>query len=186
MRRQEENIFCVFTRKKMFFDLDAYGAAAHRVSLSHERRAWRSLCADECIRRSRSSSELVSREEGMAQTCQRASFTCEWTARSSLNNYGDIIMENIIISLILDGDVELDCQVMAIFEAGGRDYVALSPLSGEDEGEIYLYRYSEEEDGTPIVDNIEDDDEYELVDEAFDELLDSQEFDELVDASDYE
>ena len=44
----------------------------------------------------------------------------------------------------------------------------------------YLYRYSETEDGTPNLDNIEDDDEYEIVAEAFDELLDAQEYDELV------
>ena len=47
-------------------------------------------------------------------------------------------------------------------------------------GEVYLYRYSETEDGTPNLDNIEDDDEYEIVAEAFDELLDAQEYDELV------
>ena len=49
-----------------------------------------------------------------------------------------------------------------------------------EEGEGYLYRYSETEDGTPNLDNIEDDDEYEIVAEAFDELLDAQEYDELV------
>ena len=35
-------------------------------------------------------------------------------------------------------------------------------------------------DGTPILDNIESDEEYEIVSDAFDELLDSQEYDELV------
>ena len=45
---------------------------------------------------------------------------------------------------------------------------------------MYLYRYSETEDGTPILDNIESDEEYEIVSDAFDELLDSQEYDELV------
>ena len=44
----------------------------------------------------------------------------------------------------------------------------------------YLYRYSETEDGEPTLDNIEDDDEYEVVADAFDELLDAQEYDELV------
>ena len=34
--------------------------------------------------------------------------------------------------------------------------------------------------GAPTLDNIEDDDEYEIVADAFDELLDSQEYDELV------
>ena len=62
------------------------------------------------------------------------------------------------------------------------EYIALLPMEGADseEGEVYLYRYSETEDGTPNLDNIEDDDEYEIVAEAFDELLDAQEYDELV------
>ena len=45
---------------------------------------------------------------------------------------------------------------------------------------MYLYRYSETEDGTPVLDNIESDEEYEIVADAFDELLDSQEYDELI------
>ena len=42
------------------------------------------------------------------------------------------------------------------------------------------YRYSEDENGQPNLENIEDDDEYEIVADAFDELLDEQEYDELV------
>ena len=38
----------------------------------------------------------------------------------------------------------------------------------------------EDADGNPSLDNIEDDDEYEIVSDAFDELLDDQEYDELV------
>ena len=49
-----------------------------------------------------------------------------------------------------------------------------------EEGEVYLYRYSEPEEGEPVLDNIVDDDEYEIVADAFDELLDAQEYDELV------
>ena len=47
-------------------------------------------------------------------------------------------------------------------------------------GEVYLYRYTETEDGAPNLENIEDDDEYEIVADAFDELLDEQEYDEIV------
>mgnify|MGYP000496029123 CR=1 FL=1 len=49
-----------------------------------------------------------------------------------------------------------------------------------EDGEVYLYRYSEDENGQPNLENIEDDDEYEIVADAFDELLDEQEYDELV------
>ena len=91
--------------------------------------------------------------------------------------------EEMTVTLTLDDDTEVECVVLTIFTAGERDYIALSStMEGEDseEGEVYLYRYSETEDGTPVLDNIEDDDEYEIVADAFDEMLDDQEYDELV------
>ena len=86
------------------------------------------------------------------------------------------------VTLTLDDGSEVECVILTIFEAGGRDYIALLPTDGEDadEGEVYLYRYVEDTDGNPSLDNIEDDDEYEIVADAFDELLDEQEFDELI------
>ena len=90
--------------------------------------------------------------------------------------------EEMTVTLTLDDDTEVECVVLTIFNAGEREYIALLPVEGADseEGEVYLYRYSETEDGEPTLDNIEDDDEYEVVADAFDELLDAQEYDELV------
>ena len=34
-----------------------------------------------------------------------------------------------------------------------------------DSGEVYIYRYSEDEDGNPSLDNIDSDEEYEVVSE---------------------
>ena len=92
------------------------------------------------------------------------------------------------VTLSLDNGEELECAVITIFEAGDNDYIALLPLEGEeaDEGEVFLYRYSETDNGEPVLDNIESDEEYDIVSDAFDEFLDSQEFDELVDADDEE
>ena len=89
--------------------------------------------------------------------------------------------EEMTVTLTLDDDRELECIVLTIFEAGGRDYIALLPTEGEesDEGEVYLYRYSEI-DGEPQLDNIEDDEEYEIAADAFDEFLDEHEYDEIV------
>lgn len=90
--------------------------------------------------------------------------------------------EEMTVTLTLDDGKELECVVLTIFEAGKKDYIALLPIEGEEaeEGEVYLYRYSEDAEGNPILENIEDDDEYEVVADAFDELLDAEEFDELV------
>ena len=90
--------------------------------------------------------------------------------------------QEMTVTLTLDDDTQVECVVLTVFNAGEHEYIALLPMEGADseEGEVYLYRYSETEDGTPNLDNIEDDDEYEIVAEAFDELLDAQEYDELV------
>lgn len=91
--------------------------------------------------------------------------------------------EEMIVTLTLDDGAEVECVVLSIFPAGGKDYIALLPMEGAEaeEGEVYLYRYSETEDGQPNLENIEDDDEYEIVADAFDEMLDSEEYDEIVD-----
>ena len=96
--------------------------------------------------------------------------------------------EEAIVTLELDDGETLDCAVLTIFPVGDNDYIALLPLDGPaaEDGEIYLYRYSETPDGEPELGNIEDDDEYEAVSDAFDELLDSQEYDELVSEDDIE
>jgi len=90
--------------------------------------------------------------------------------------------EEMTVTLTLDDGKELECVVLTIFPAGDKEYIALLPMEDEEaeEGEVYLYRYTEDEDGQPNLENIEDDDEYEIVADAFDELLDEQEYDELV------
>ena len=82
------------------------------------------------------------------------------------------------VTLMLDNDEQLECGIVGIFEANDRQYIALLPLDDES-GEVYLYRYSESEDGEPNLENIDSDDEYEVVSDAFDEFLDSSEYDEL-------
>ncbi len=93
----------------------------------------------------------------------------------------DMEQEEVTVTLTLDDGSQLECVVLTIFDAGEREYIALLPVESEDteEGEVYLYRYSEDAEGNPNLENIEDDEEYEIVSDAFDELLDEQEYDEL-------
>lgn len=90
--------------------------------------------------------------------------------------------EQATVTLTLDDGTELECLVLTIFPAGDKDYIALLPMEAADdeEGEVYLYRYEEDAEGNPNLTNIEDDDEYEVVADAFDELLDAEEYDEIV------
>jgi len=88
------------------------------------------------------------------------------------------------VTLTLDNDEELECAVLTILQAGGREYIALLPLEdNDDEGEVdvYLYRFALSEDGEPELTNIEDDEEYDLAADAYDEWLDEQDFEELED-----
>ena len=48
-----------------------------------------------------------------------------------------------------------------------------------DEGEVYIYRYFEDEEGNPSLENIEDEDEAEMIEDIFEQWLDDQEFEEM-------
>ena len=86
------------------------------------------------------------------------------------------------VTLTLDDDSLLECVVLTTFEAADKNYIALLPTNPPEgvEGEVYLYRFVTMPDGSPNLENIESDEEYEIVSDAFEELLDAAEFDELV------
>lgn len=90
--------------------------------------------------------------------------------------------EDICVTLDLDDGTQVECEILTIFDVDGQDYIALLPLNenGEEneEGTVYIYRYFEDEDGNPSLENIESDEEYEAVEERFDELLDEAEWTE--------
>lgn len=100
------------------------------------------------------------------------------------NNQED---EEMTVDLELENGEKVTCAVITIITVEGQDYIALLPLdeNGDNEdGEVWFYRYSENMDDPneePVLDFIDDDDEYEAVADAFDEYLDNCEFDELVD-----
>lgn len=85
------------------------------------------------------------------------------------------------VTLSLDDGTEVECAVIRTFPAGDKNYIALLPIADidEDESEVYLYRYSINSDNEPVLENIESDEEYEIVSDAFDEELDAMEYEEL-------
>lgn len=88
------------------------------------------------------------------------------------------------ITLSLDDGKELECQVLTILEADNQDYIVLYPLDSSyqtTDGEVFIYRYFEDDNGNVDLQNIDSDEEFEIVSEAFDEYLDSCEYDELID-----
>ncbi|MCR5502860.1 MAG: DUF1292 domain-containing protein [Lachnospiraceae bacterium] len=95
--------------------------------------------------------------------------------------------EMMTVTVTLQDNTDVDCAVVSIFTVGERDYIALLPLDengeGNEEGDVWFYGYSENPDDPneePELYNIEDDEEYEAVLDAFDEMLDNAEFDEII------
>jgi uncharacterized protein YrzB (UPF0473 family) len=88
--------------------------------------------------------------------------------------------EAITVTLTLENDEELECAVLSIFEAEEREYIALLPLDengDNDDGQVFLYRFIDNgEDAEPDLENIEDDDEFERVSNAFNELMEEADF----------
>ncbi len=90
--------------------------------------------------------------------------------------------EHDTITLSLDDGTELNCIVLDIFTVDDKEYIALQPEEGEEEDDnVFLYRFIQEGDEDPQLLNIDDDDEFEAVADAFEELLDSQEYDDMFD-----
>ena len=79
--------------------------------------------------------------------------------------------ESLTVTLTLDNDEELECDVLTIFETDGRQYIALLPLNDEgqnEDGQIYLYRLIDNGEGEePGLENIMEDEEFDRVSEAF-------------------
>lgn len=99
----------------------------------------------------------------------------------------DYEAEEMTVELELEDGTTVNCAVVTILTVESRDYIVLLPLNedGENEdGEVWFYGYRENPDDPneePELIYIEDDAEYEKVEEAFDEYLDNCEFDELLD-----
>ena len=90
--------------------------------------------------------------------------------------------DNMYVTLDMDDGTQVECEIITIFDIEDQDYIVLLPLEedGEenDEGTVYIFRYFEDEEGNPSLENIQSDEEFEAVEERFDELLDEAEYEE--------
>lgn len=104
------------------------------------------------------------------------------------NNREELTDEEMTVDLELEDGSSVTCAIVTILTVDKKDYIVLLPLdeNGENEdGEVWFYRYFEDENDVnsePELEYIDDDEEYEMVADAFDEYLDNAEFDEIVDS----
>ena len=100
----------------------------------------------------------------------------------SKENKIDEELQDDYVDMVLEDGTELRCDVVAIFPVNGQDYIALLPdkvIEGYEEDEVFLYRYTDKGDDNIELGQIESDDEYEMVADAFDELLDNEAYEEM-------
>lgn len=87
------------------------------------------------------------------------------------------------VTLSLDDGSDVECAILTIFDLEEQSYIVLLPLDDEgdenEDGEVFIYRYFEDEEGNPSLENIETDEEYEAVADRFDEILDEEAFEEM-------
>ncbi len=80
-----------------------------------------------------------------------------------------------IITLLDDDDNPIDFEVIEMLEIEGKRYAFLLPLNDEeqdsDEDEAVIFRIDEGEDGEEIFAYIEDDAEWEMVVDTYNDLL---------------
>lgn len=90
--------------------------------------------------------------------------------------------ESLTVTLTLENNEELECAVLNIFEADEKEYIALLPLdeNGDNtDGQIYLYRFIDNGEEEPGLENIEEDEEFDRVSAIFNEWLDTQDFGDI-------
>jgi uncharacterized protein YrzB (UPF0473 family) len=108
--------------------------------------------------------------------------------KKNLNNpqQQEIPDEEMTVTLDLEDGSSVTCAIVTILTVQQQDYIVLLPLEEDGEnhdGMVWFYRYSENENDPneePVLEYIENDEEYEIVSDAFDEYLDNVEFDEFI------
>ena len=88
------------------------------------------------------------------------------------------------VTLTVDDEL-IKCEILVVLEVESKEYLAVLPLdeNGDqlyDDGEVWLYRFKRDKNGGDDhkLYDIEDDEEFDLVADKFDEWLDTQEFEE--------
>ena len=75
------------------------------------------------------------------------------------------------ITLEFDDGVEIECEIMGVFDCGGKEDIALIPNDETDD--VYIYGYKEVGDDEFELVDIDDDAEFEKVVAEFDSIMES-------------
>jgi len=79
--------------------------------------------------------------------------------------------ESQTMTLVLNNNQEIECSVIGIFDVKDKEYIALLPIGEES---VLLYQYVETDDENFELLNIEADDEFKAVEDAFFDMFDDE------------
>lgn len=79
-----------------------------------------------------------------------------------------------VIGIPLEDGTELNCIVIDIFDVEGEKYIALIPEDEIEDGDVILFKYAELSDEEVELTEIEEDEEFAKVSEAFSKLNDEE------------
>ena len=108
-----------------------------------------------------------------------------WKQEETMANQDALNDEDMSVDIILEDGETVNCSIITILTVQEKDYIVLLPNREQgqgEEGEVWFYRYEEDENDVnaePVLTYIEDDAEYEAVEDAFDEFLDEGVFDSM-------
>ena len=85
-----------------------------------------------------------------------------------------------VIPVEMEDGTKIECEVLAIFPVEGKQYIALIDKDNDD-SDIWLYRSVPVGDEEFNIEDIEDDKEFELVEDAFNKMVESAEIDAVID-----
>lgn len=85
---------------------------------------------------------------------------------------------DLTVSIELDDGSTMECAVLLIYTANKKEYIAVQPMEdlSDPEGRVFIYGYGISAEGHPEILNIEDDEEFDMAIDAFEEHLDEVDF----------
>ncbi len=85
-----------------------------------------------------------------------------------------------VITIEMEDGLEVECEVLAIFPVDGKQYIALIDKDHED-SDIWMYRFVPVGEEEFNIEDIEDDKEFEKVEDAFNQMVEAAEIDAVID-----
>ena len=89
-------------------------------------------------------------------------------------------LPDMVILIEMEDGLEVECEVLAIFPVDGKQYIALIDKDHED-SDIWLYRFVPVGEEEFNIEDIEDDKEFEKVEDAFNRMMEAAEIDAVID-----